>query len=140
MNLRLRKPNAILVSAIESSNVTLECKIDSNTGVYGIEWVFYNLLSDESQPVNMKRLASVTNEVNQVSSIQLRNIKQKSTGYYECSIAINIFDDIGNLTSLKQSFSYYLNIQSKQLNQWRFLTQNQVSQKKFPKKGSIFFL
>ena len=23
--------------------------------------------------------------------------------------------------------------------QWRFLTQNQVSQKKFPKKGSIFF-
>lgn len=111
MKRKLRQPKSILINATERSSLTLQCHVDSNVPAGEIQWVYFKLQPNSSKPVNMRRLASVS-DINHISSIQLNNIQTGDTGYYSCSMAIKLIDSLGDVT-LNQNVSYYLNVQGK---------------------------
>lgn len=108
---KLRQPKSILINAIEKSSLTLQCLVDSNVPAGEIRWVYYQLQPNSNKPVNMSRVASVS-DINHISSIQLDNIQTDDSGYYSCSMAIKLTDSLGDVTALNKKKSYYLNVQS----------------------------
>lgn len=106
---------ASLINITENQTINLKCELESlNRSSHEISWYLYKI-DRNLKVLNKTNLSNNVNETeldstSKVSTYTIENATPIDSGYYTCSINIQLEDSFGNTEWTEQSATYRLNV------------------------------